>query len=785
MSTFRSFMARPAGGWVIFLNLLAALPAAAQGPTLTAGPAQLRMESEAGVYGVALFLEGTATAAYRQSQPLTLELETASGITWLQGRYAQVTSVGADSLIALGTLRSANGTAFLFRDVYSSPGDSGVFFLARQVTVATPNAADRGFATRFSLPQVTPVALASCEFLIPGHLYRNTSSMRAGALAENNQAQNIFIRSDRLPLPLVMMREPGGNTLMIMHRNPDGRTILGDNTNRTLTDARLQYSSLGLHDRARPSLGLWFPGTEGDRTYYGGAWAYRRHPVAANVPHRYDVGIRFTRSPEFAAAVAANWNYAFDLSRPATRRVDLQRVKSVSLDLLSRTWKEFTDGSAGFPFGIQIPGGQLREYAMQMGFIGQNLPGANELIRAGLKQNDPALVAKGEKMVDFCVRLSPGHQGLPKTWYDADIGFRGYQTFIRIASDGILGALRAWETLRDAGRSKPAWLAYARNYGNWLVSRQNEDGSWYRQYNFNNSAPIIMSKTNTIHAIPVLVELFHATGDDRYRDAALKAGAFCLQDVHQAYRYVGGTPDNPDVKDKEAGILALDGFLALHDLTGEARWLEAARQAATYIETWTYAWPVPVVEGDTRAEYPPGRDQTGISLIAIGHSGADNFMAYCPFVFFRLYAKTGERHFLDFSRFLLHNTKQGMDWNPAQPLGYRYPGLQTEVGTVCSPRGHSIRLWLAWVTVNNVTPMSQLEDVYGSMDVDVAAARPIMEIRARDEAYAKARGYGQVIVPVLRQEGRVEAARKSSHVFNVLGRTLPYRPVHQWKLFAD
>lgn len=37
------------------------------------------------------------------------------------------------------------------------------------------------------------------------------------------------------------------------------------------------------------------------------------------------------------------------------------------------------------------------------------------------------------------------------------------------------------------------------------------------------------------------------------------------------------------------------------------------------------------------------------------------------------------------SRFLLHNTKQGMDWNPAQPLGYRYPGLQTEVGAVCPP----------------------------------------------------------------------------------------------------
>ena len=33
--------------------------------------------------------------------------------------------------------------------------------------------------------------------------------------------------------------------------------------------------------------------------------------------------------------------------------------------------------------------------------------------------------------------------------------------------------------------------------------------------------------------------------------------------------YRGGTCDNSDIQDKEAGIYALFGFLALHDLTGE------------------------------------------------------------------------------------------------------------------------------------------------------------------------------------------------------------------------
>jgi hypothetical protein len=293
-----------------------------------------------------------------------------------------------------------------------------------------------------------------------------------------------------------------------------------------------------------------------------------------------------------------------------------------------------------------------------------------------------------------------------------------------------------------AGQPKPTWLAFARNFGDWLVAHQNEDGSWYRQYDYTNSNALILSKNNTVDPIPLLIELYDATGDGRYRDAAMHAGEFTLKDVDQPYRYVGGTPDNPDVRDKEAGILSLDAFLALHDLSGDSRWLDAAQRAATYVETWTYAWPVPEVQGDTGAEYPAGRDQTGISLIALGHSGADSFMAYCPLDFFRLYVETGATHYLDFARFILHNTKQGMDWDPAHPLGYAIPGLQTEVGTVCSPRGHSIRLWLAWVTVDAVTPLSQLEDVYGSMDVDSLVTQPAAELRSLDQAYAATRGYG-------------------------------------------
>ena len=73
-----------------------------------------------------------------------------------------------------------------------------------------------------------------------------------------------------------------------------------------------------------------------------------------------------------------------------------------------------------------------------------------------------------------------------------------------------------------------------------------------------------------------------------------RAGEFCLHSVHESYAYVGGTPDNPNVMDKEAGMMVLDAFLSLFDLTRDPRWLTAATQTARYSETWVYCWDIPV-----------------------------------------------------------------------------------------------------------------------------------------------------------------------------------------------
>jgi len=251
----------------------------------------------------------------------------------------------------------------------------------------------------------------------------------------------------------------------------------------------------------------------------------------------------------------------------------------------------------------------------------------------------------------------------------------------------------------------------------------------------------------TDHPIPFLVDLYKATGDARYRDAALRAGTFCLRSVHGPYTYVGGTPDNPNVLDKEGGMMALDAFLALYDIAQDKRWLAAAVQAADYSETWVYCWNIPMPPGDPKIVFPKNRRTEGLSLIAAGHSGSDTYMAAAPFFFYRLSLLTGDAHFRDMARLLLHDTKQLLDWDGT--LGYASPGLQTEALSLPPPRGHGTTHWLPWLTVAHLTPLIRLRDTFGSFDIAEIEKLPKSERLRRQAAFSKSRGFGvPAIAPV-------------------------------------
>jgi hypothetical protein len=179
--------------------------------------------------------------------------------------------------------------------------------------------------------------------------------------------------------------------------------------------------------------------------------------------------------------------------------------------------------------------------------------------------------------------------------------------------------------------------------------------------------------------------------------------------------------DNPDVIDKEAGTLSLEGYLALWETTHDRKWLDRAVIAANYAETWIYCWNLPMLadEDNSKLGWKRGVPTIGLQLIATGHSLVDDYMAFDTDEYAKMYSYTKDPHYLEVSRILLHNTKN-MVALPGRLYDLPGPGWQQEHWSLAPVRGFGIhRGWLPWVAT------SQLNGIFGLEDFDQTLFRQL------------------------------------------------------------
>ena len=733
------------------------LSIAQQMPVIRSGKASLEFPMpEPGKYGVRLPWKSlkvsnntSSTGNFHQQAPLAIEVIDDAGVAkWLNGAYTRVVATKY-KVVCQGNVTSENGTHFIFTDIYRTDSKiENAFTLKRTVQITSASPKDTAFSSRFSLAWGIPTTTHDCDFFVPGIWYKDNAHVPPTALASHLDDRHLFFREDRLPLPVIMARDlRTGITLSINHIGGNPTTFAGEDGLNRIVDERMQFGSLGFVNTGNLEASFLFPGTEGERTYtHGGSkagnrWSYRSHPVRNGFSQNYTLVICVNSAADYPTAVAHTWKTAYRLAEPPFIRADMDRVYGASMDLLATYCHEY-NGVISMPFQVRVPDGEPKDISSEMGFVGQALPSAALLLGYGLEKKDQTIIGHASSLIDFWVNNSMTPSGIPKQWYDihpdGTVTWRNFATPLRVGSDGMDGALQAWNVLRKHGQNKAEWLAFCRKYGDWLVKVQNPDGSYFSTYKVEGE-PSTIATNATDHPIKFLVDLYMATRDATYRDAALRAGKFCWSSVHQTYAYVGGTPDNPNVMDKEAGMIAVDAFLALYDVTGDKLWVTAASQAATFSETWVYCWNIPMPPDDPKQIFPRNRTTYGLSLIATGHSGADAYMAIAPFNFYRLYLLTGDWHFRDSAQMLMHNTKQMMDWDGS--LGYKYPGLLTEVLSLPPLRGHGVQGWLPWLTVAILDPMVRLKETFGQMDIDSIERLPKAERMRRHTEFSKQRGF--------------------------------------------
>ncbi len=728
------------------------LPAQQQPATLGAldgGGSVSFIRSASGKWGIAV--RGSGGAEVSQDQPARLEV-------YRNGAARQI-AAGYDSVrTATGSARAqaqvADGdTAFNFDDEWRVAG--GVLSLRRKVEVKG-NAPGAGFYSAIVFTTGPDVTWADLDYLAPGLLYggpHDNGDRSAGGLL-NYQRRRFSFREDFLQAPLFGLSLRNGNSITVFNPAPRGDTTTEEsraNAGKVLIDSHYQFGGFGVNEATNGGVefGYWLPGTisefgggRGGRGEQSAAapvpvWQRRYHPVEQGFVQSYETDFRFGRNESFNDLIKNSWRWAWQTLKPPVMHIDVEQVRQVLLDHLAE-WTITVDGRTGLPYLEDARTGKLQDRPdadrAAMGFCAKNIEAADYLLREGDRDRGP----RGQKMrqlgldiISTFIRTLPAAP-LAGDGFDLHTGkieqavWSAGQQFLRAPSDDMRVLVEAYVRERKLDRDHPEWLRWCREFADWLLPQQRDDGSFPRAWKPGTSEVVNASGSATYSPIPLLVDLKAVTGDKKYLDSAIRAGEYLWADYGTKGYYVGGALDNPNTTDKEGGLLSIEAFLSLYDATHEQRWLIRAQGAADYTESWIRIWntPIPQDGDDSQLHWKKNVSTVGLQgITARGAGGTDEYLDWSAPAYARLYKYTGDQHYLDVAMILLHDTKSMLAM-PGRTYGMVGPGWQIENWSLAYNRGYGTPgKSLPWLTINHLHSIVGLKDVDPELFRQMSAKR--------------------------------------------------------------
>jgi hypothetical protein len=675
-------------------------------------------------------IHGATAPRILQPKPARIEVfRTEADIRELAAGYtnveASVAGVEASAVVAYG-----DHVAFHVRDRWSLNG--AVVSVRRLVEVT--GSAPSGFESSVVLTVDPSAGWKDVNCFAPGALYGdptyNGDRSPGGTL--NEAARRFLMREDMLPAPLFALSFGNGASVTMLDPAPRGDSTVQETklAEPVMIDARFQFGALGAWqaDGGPVEFGFRFPGAMS--TYPGDPaappqprWFRRYHPIAPGTSHHYEVRFRFGEHESFRDVTRNSWRWAWRTLKPVVPTIDVGQMRRVLLDHLEAQAATI-DGRTAIPFVLSTITDKLQwNWTMvAIGFVGKNIECADQLLR----ESDRDQTERGRKMrqtglaiISSLIRALPTVP-LQGTGYDLATGkpwdHIWLAPWLRNATEDMRVLTRAYRRERALGRQHPDWINWVKTYVDWLVLQQREDGSFPRRWKAGSSEVAEPTGTASYCPVPLLVMMTEETGDPKYQQAAIRAAEYIWTNWGDRGLFIGGASDNPNITDKEAGMLSMEAFLSLYDSTTDHKWLERARAAADFAESWIWIWnlPMPLDADDAQLCWKQGVPTIGIQGITALHAGsADEYLDWAVPSYAKLYNLTKDHHYLEVARVLLHGTKS-MVALPGRQYDMKGIGWQQEgwrMGPGGAGRGTSgHRFWLPWISANHLYGIAGLEE---------------------------------------------------------------------------
>jgi len=515
------------------------------------------------------------------------------------------------------------------------------------------------------------------------------------------------LRSDLCAVPMVMAWTSTGSLAMVMDEHEAGH-----------------MTSIGLDHRA------------GQRAVIG-AWPYREQPrrreVSRFVENRYDPVVTFaTLEPgstttlwfELAAGDADPHAYGpilrqtferLDAEHPTAPRTPLSDAADTAAYGLMK-WHYDADHralweTAAWEAYYGKEGTFFDRYEMHVAFT-SGIPYAFALLDHAQSVGDDDAATAARRVIDRCCEgitpcglfwsllhrdrgwstgwPSPQRQAANPDKPGREVG----DLQARTMADACLFLAMAIILDPDAPRVE-SWRNALRSNLDYILSIQRPDGNPGQAY-MPDGRVLDWDGEEGLMWIAALVEGAKVLGDEKYLDAANRAGAHYLPAIDDAY--LTGAPEAmhllPTSEDPQNAVIA---YVRLYDATNDSRWLDAARKAGEFLMTYRWQYNTRFPADAMLARYRFATKGMDVSSPNNSHLHPFGLIAIPELI--RLWDHTGDDYLLRQTRNNLQACTQIICWADGVYNGFR--GMSTERFVQSDfdlPKGTLMQLAHAWTT---------------------------------------------------------------------------------------